>query len=232
MKLHCFYTPNNKILKDKFESTICDDYEIICHPVDFDLMAGSLGGGLKIWLFKLNDIINVIKENWSQTILYSDIDIQFFKPIRTIVEDAIRDKDLVFQREGGLKCVNIGFMAIRCNDKTLSFFKKILKIVEETRQWDQKVISDQIKQEGTLSWGFFPHEIWSWSQGGHWGNVALHHATGVNLPAEKLKQMAFVSWTRKFHMIGFSIFILKVYTLIFHRRSALIFKRHPLERLT
>jgi len=132
-------------MEKRFIETFKDKDEIEIIIADLPTVKGAtICGGYEVWLFKTNDIIQRIKENMGEVILYTDIDIQFFKPIKNHIEKALIDNDIVFQRnptpaEGLL---NIGFMAIRCSSKTLKFWNKVLEHLKKDKLHDQQIVQD------------------------------------------------------------------------------------------
>ncbi len=149
------------------------------------------GGGQDIWIFKTKLIIELIEENFGNSIIFSDIDIQFFRETESIIKESLGKYDMVFQGENKFSGVNIGFMAFNCNNMVLDFWKEVLKIVEKEGEWDQKVVNNLI-MENKVNWGYFPEEIWNWFLTSEWKSIALHHAVGVRSLNMKLFQMKIV----------------------------------------
>jgi len=78
-------------------------------------------------------------------------------------------------------------MAIRCNEKTLAFFKAVLKVPFEGRDFaDQDVINDLLKQGfPPVQWGLFPRDIYQVMLGLVPRSIALHHACATPGPYYK-----------------------------------------------
>ena len=65
-------------------------------------------------------IIDAIRQNLNDIII-SDIDIIFYKPVILIILENMINNDICFQKEKENLGINIGFISIYCNEKTLQF---------------------------------------------------------------------------------------------------------------
>ena len=204
MKLYTFYNKRFEKLKERFLATIKDDYEIKCVYLDFDSPGKR---DIRTLIIKSQFIHNAIKENMGHVIIFSDIDIQFFLPTRGIVEKYIKNNDMVFQCEYApiIQGVNTGFMALRCNENVLNFWKSVVKIMRETRMppKDQTIVRfllgfypnypgllpDAIL-ERSIKWTVFPRSVWvCTSYKAIPPHIILHHAAYSRYQDEKLAQM-------------------------------------------
>lgn len=195
MKLYIFYNKEYEPMKEKFLLSLKDDYEVIAHSVRYDREFAS-GGGKPTWVTKTNIILKSIKENIGFPVIISDIDIIFFKKTESIVLDALQDADIVFQREYDKSGVNLGFVAMRCNNNTLRFWEMVLSQVQNTNCWDQLVVNKMLYWDKyNISWKRFPSQICNSTQSGLCGltkathfiwrlfkNTYLRHE--VNMPIE------------------------------------------------
>jgi len=196
IKLYTFHNDDFKKLKERFLSTLKDDYEVICKQQDLRVGDKVWCGGETVWLFKTRLIIDAIKANWDDVIIISDIDIQFFKPTKEIVFRAIAARDIVFQRNAPLGHVkiNIGFMAIRCNERCLTMFEWVFAKIMETKKHDQKLVEVYLENHpGRINYALFPKKIFAYNpiaiHHGLTHGIALHHAIWVRSGSEKLSQM-------------------------------------------
>src|SRR5277367_302503 len=119
MRLYALYTPSHEILKDDFflpsiEATQ-DDFEIIlefceqtCRTAEF-----MSEGWTATTMRKVDLILRAIKENWGEVFIFSDVDIQFFSPIKEVILTLMKDKDIIMQKNNpdGVLCT--GFFACR-----------------------------------------------------------------------------------------------------------------------
>ncbi|CAE8585296.1 unnamed protein product [Polarella glacialis] len=210
MRLFFFYDANFKPLRDNLVETLQE-----AAPHDFDLqedfiedlgvMKNRAGGGVPTYLYKaqkIKDALDAVPEG--EVFVFCDVDIQFFAPVRHIVEEAVKGVDLVLQREFEDIGVNIGFLAIRNTPATHRFWAHIHAEITRTQALDQRVVNNTLysgmaKTEFGLDWGRFPLEVWasSMAQSGrippqlvlHHANFTIERCTSYD-PSVKLAQMA------------------------------------------
>lgn len=184
MKLFSFCNSGYESMKKIFLDSCKDEYDITISDIETDNVVGCRSN--KIWLFKTRKIIETINQNYGQKIIFCDIDIQFFKPTRDVIEKS-SEVDVLFQFEDGQIC--IGFMVINCNERTQTFFEEVLKRCEN-HEWDQDVIRKKVK-EGKISWGLLPKQIWCYTPSEKIPplDIACHHATWAYSLEEKIAQM-------------------------------------------
>jgi len=150
MKLYSMCTQSQKILKDNwFLSTIQDDFDIRIKMFDrgADNQQEKVYGSLefnKMMFQKAELIIEAIKENWNNVFIYSDIDVQFFKPFKKYIVKLIRNYDIRFQKDSPYGTTCAGFFVCKGNEKTLKIFTHVKKILEEISfsKDDQAVLND------------------------------------------------------------------------------------------
>ena len=158
MKIYYFYNQKFSRIVRMFESSMKDDFKLKPIEVDNDIHFGK-----NLWLLKPKLIVDAIKENIRNEgiIVFSDVDILFFDRVIPIIKEHIKGKEILFQREHGWtgdpkdfwkhNCplghdgVNIGFIAIRCNHRSLSFWEKVCFAVKHTATWDQEVVNFLLK---------------------------------------------------------------------------------------
>jgi cobalamin biosynthesis Co2+ chelatase CbiK len=165
-------------LKNLFLASVKDDWEII---IEHFGNGGDVGTEewFSILRRRVQFLAEKIKENFGQTIIWSDIDVQFFKSCDYYIDEAIKDKDIVFMDEGRKNEVNCGFVVINCNQKTLEFYESILKIdLENYRLGDQSVVNELLKENAVdLKWGVLPKQFWAKTTGGlPPSDIVMHHA--------------------------------------------------------
>ena len=136
------------------------------------------------WGFKLNMILGALKaQPPGAIILISDIDIVYFRPIAPIISYSTENRmehgellDMVFQRNDDDSMeANIGFMALRCNERVIRFWEAVRDMVrkrEENKKpeingGDQRVVNKFLMNPGILGtatdlrWGLLPPDICS-----------------------------------------------------------------------
>jgi len=209
IKLYTFYTPSHeKLFFQWFLPSLQDDFELIVKKYPQECPSGSFWkkGWGKTMLRKVNLILRGIKENWGNFFIYSDIDIQFFRPMQELIIKAIKDKDIVFQLNFPSGEVCAGFFVCKGNTRTQVLWENIKKIMIETKHpSDQKALNSIIRSpnyEG-VTWGYLPVEFFGAGtltgvSGTRWhpgdflqvpDNIVLHHATCTRGVENKVKQL-------------------------------------------
>lgn len=217
MKLYTFYSENFLPLKKIFSKSLKDNFDVEYVLFDFDADKGKTGGGYNIWIFKTKLIIDLIRENLGEIIVFSDIDIQFFKKTEPIIRECLQNNDIVFQRENGLTKVNIGFIGLNCNSKVLGFWEEVLKIILEKKMWDQQVVNDLLLAENKLNWDYFPVSIWNWNLSQSWKSIVLHHSIGTGDLRLKQFQMRIVKYVYHLKLINNFEFTYKISRKIYRK---------------
>lgn len=185
MKLYAYYTEEMSQLKDLFFNSIKDDWDINIEK--WDSFDGNSNFGSEqfrlITTKKLYFLLEKIKENIGSIIIYSDVDIQFFRSCNNIILDLIDGNDLLFQSEkvNSNKVINSGFIVIRCNENTLKMFKECsdMRIDKNvTSYFDQTILQYYITTNTYIRWTVLPIEFYNRSFGvAIPQNIVLHHAT-------------------------------------------------------
>ena len=186
LKLYSIYTKETRALKDIFIRSIQDDWELnigCINEVDVDGNFGTLEFG-QLMRKRIEYLTTIIKENWNDIIIWSDIDIQFFRGCSRLLMDTIDEYDLVFQSEHWpSKEINAGFIVIRCNQKTFLFFKSVLQFKLESLKYFDQSAMNQILSKNTLNlkWDILPPQFWAMSHDTlPPKNIVLHHANCTN----------------------------------------------------
>lgn len=221
IKLYTFYSNDFLPLKKRFSRTLKDNFDVEYIFFDKKEVGYGTGGGYTTWIYKTELLIKLIEENISKIIVFSDIDIQFFKKTEKIIEECLIENDIVFQGENKFKEANIGFIACRCNNEVLGFWKEVLVIVSEKKRWDQQVVNDLLFSGYSIKWGYFPDSIWNWHMSPCWKSIVLHHSIGAGDLKLKLFQMKIVwvvyylKWLNNFNI-----------TFKYSRKIYRIYKNH------
>lgn len=202
MKVFGVYSEENKILKENwFLKTLADDLEL-----NFKYLGSNSGENVSFssdyWFKALRKrheyLCQAIRDNQGDVILSTDVDIQFFGPCLPLINKFIKGKDIVFQSEWWPPTgeVNCGFVAIKCNEKTLEFYKKVAEMeFEKMPLGDQSAINMLLRdQSNNLEWGVFPPQIWAKSHGcAPPDDVVVHHANCTFNTTQKVKQLKLVN---------------------------------------
>ena len=167
--MYAVYTDEVKGLKDIFQASIKDDWdvELIILEKRAKVMAISKAPDGIISLEKRNEFqIRTIKENWGRVIIWSDIDIQFHAKCSDLINIALSGKDVVYQAEHwSKKEANVGFAAIRCNEKTLELYTSVLQYDLKSLPFsDQSAINDILsKNRIGIEWDVLPNQFYAMS---------------------------------------------------------------------
>jgi len=148
IKLYAFYTPSHKaLLDDWFLPSLKDDFELVLECREQKCQGGVYrkDGWVDAVAYTADMVIRGIKENWGGYFIYSDVDIQFFRPIKKIVKELIVNNDMVIQkaRPSGSPCS--GFFVCRGNDRTLFLWEEIRRRLNDKayREANPEDIGDQ-----------------------------------------------------------------------------------------
>jgi len=133
MKWYFFYTPNYHFYKNHIESRLNNsNFEVEPLLVNELKLSNVIHHFLNNTL-KIELVIECIKKNMSNYIIFSDATIYINDKVEELYNYIISQKnhsnDIYLPQE--YDHLNIGFMLINCNEKTLSFFENILTIMNE-----------------------------------------------------------------------------------------------------
>ena len=78
----------------------------------------------KPWVLKVSTIINAIKDNFLDTIIYSGYRCAVFSNFEDFIRCNILDYDLLIQRDSPFGVFCAGFMVIKCNQTPYHFLKE------------------------------------------------------------------------------------------------------------
>lgn len=193
MNIHVFFNEGQKILFDRyFFPSLRDDWRVVTHRIDDVERDQNFGTqGFKAIIHqKIHTLVHDIlpREAGGQGFLLSDVDIQFFKSCAPIVRQSLKTYDIVFQRENRrTQEVNTGFIAMRPTRDVINFWKIVdSEMLNSLHQPvflnEQAVANDLLKSGIPLNWGFFPDQIWAWSNHHLFPSllllpgICLHHA--------------------------------------------------------
>jgi hypothetical protein len=142
MKWYFFYTPNYHFYKNKIIKSLNDSkFEI--NPLEILPFKLSEAGENKHHFdnitIKIELLINCIKENMNNKILFTDATI-YINPNKTDELYSYLNK-ITCDGEVDIALVpyNIGFMLLNCNNKTLNFWEKVLEIMKKKMDLGEKV---------------------------------------------------------------------------------------------
>lgn len=154
IKLYYFYSSIYVFYHEHIQSRLSNYVEL--NPIMIEDIKEYSGDhqftGLTI---KLDLLIEAILQNMGETIIFSDATIFVHHENNSKFEEYImqyKDYDLVFIDESANKIYNIGFITIKCSEKTLNFFKDALEIMNtKQRNHDQASINFLLNPFGIYS---------------------------------------------------------------------------------
>ncbi len=194
--LYTFYNSAFENLKDRFLSTIQDDYDIHCMRCDFDTGGQPIDKAVEMFIARGNIINQAISENIGKTIILADIDIQFFGKTEPIVRKAAETNRMTFQKgePSSNRSKNMGFIALRCDEQVLGFWKDVLEEIKASERWEEVIVNEMLEKRKDIEYGLFPDEIWTPLIPTRPEGIVLHHAICAGVTErDKLRQMNRVS---------------------------------------
>ena len=213
IKLYAIYTPSHAILKDKwFLPSIQDDFDLV---IEFHKQTCSSAsfmdtGWTSTTVKKVELIIRAIEENWGKIFIFSDVDIQFFAPIQNKIEQLMKDKDMVIQKNHPNGQLCSGFFACRGNEKTLQLWQDAYKLMHNNKEIsDQKALNYCLRGKKSkenkykVIWDYLPSIFFGAATltGHGWKpkrklpvpkNIVMHHANWTKGIKNKIAQLNYV----------------------------------------
>jgi len=212
MRIYTAYSPSHEVFKPWFKTI----YEV--HP-DIDIKYYTLqqhcptaefssNGWNKTTGEKLEKILQIFDDyDEVNYFIFSDIDVQFFRPIREYAA-LLKQYDVVFQNDygplGSQQCT--GFFYCKKSNETRKMFAKALEINHNYRD-DQESVQQALQlcnvKHSLLSQEFFTYGMF-WKEqwlGDHFDippkfnipkNIAIHHSNWVKGLRDKLELLQIV----------------------------------------
>lgn len=208
MKIFFYSTPHFQPIRDQFVASIKDDWELReLKLADFESQ-NEVGGGMDSSFAKVFLISCAFRETEpGETFIISDTDIVFYSRCTEIIEGLMKDNQMCISRERKEGGFNIGFMVMKNEDATKSFWmdvhsrmekrglslneggsKEIAQIVDQTLV-NALIYSNHYPQ---LKVSFLPDCFWNWSRGDLNKDIVLHHANCTLGIESKIIQFEYV----------------------------------------
>lgn len=207
MKLYCCFTPAHQVLfDDYFLPSVPDGFSVTPNRIAIEGAGDFLSPEFVqcIWQ-KVDLILETVVENFGGIIVWSDIDIQCFELSVADLASELGDSDVAFQREGrNTTDVNTGFIACRCNERTLAFFQKVKgALLQNPTTNEQHVVNELLRAgEPGIAWTHLPFTYYARTHG--WPpprRLALYHANGTmgsNGVWRKIQQFKELAFLRRY----------------------------------
>ena len=184
MNLYSIFTPSHRhMYENYFLTSIPDEFKLHIKEIPQECPTGSFyeEGWDKTCFRKVELFEEICKENFGETFIFSDVDIQFFGKIKDVMIDELGDLDIACQDD--ITTYSSGFFICRCNDRTLKMFQNMKEFYNKE---DQTSLNDQIHicNHKFLSRRFFTfgHVVprpWNGEDFHIPDDILIHHANWV-----------------------------------------------------
>lgn len=210
IKLYAMYTPSHEVLlRDWFLPSIQDSFELKIELHEQDCPDGHYKhqGWTTTTGKKVDLIIRAIEENMGDFFVFSDVDIQFFRPIAEIITQLMEEYDLVVQKNHPHGTLCSGFFVCRATEKTLALWRDVREYMRNHKGVsDQGALNACLVHHGNpynVSWSLLPDEFFSAGTftGTCWNakkslyipvDIVLHHANWTEGVDQKIAQLDWV----------------------------------------
>ncbi len=204
MKIFCCYTPShNKLYHDDFLPTIPAGFTVQSEIIEM------FGEGhydspqfVPCVVKKVALILQSLREHAGSVIIWSDVDIRFYRLTPDLALAELGERDIVFQAAGVPSYdINSGFFICRCNQRVIDFFERVRHALlnECAGEIEERVINKLLPtlSDDELSWCMLPRPFYARSN--KWPpprDLVLHHANstpglnGVELKHRHLREVA------------------------------------------
>ena len=204
MKIFCCYTPShNKLYHDDFLPTIPAGFTVQSEIIEM------FGEGhydspqfVPCVVKKVDLILQSLREHAGGVIIWSDVDIRFYRLTPDLALAELGERDIAFQAAGvPAYDINSGFFICRCNQRVIAFFERIRHALlnEYSGEIEERVMNKLLPtlKESELSWSMLPRSFYARSS--KWPpprDLVLHHANstpgrnGVKFKHRHLREVA------------------------------------------
>jgi hypothetical protein len=156
MKWYYFFTPDYEFWHRHIQESLNDHFTLVSLEIEPSSLRLNEGPGhhFKGCPVKLDLVIECIQANIGDSIVFSDSTLHFnrtrVQELAEYVQELAERADLIFADNRIDKDVNIGVMLIRCNRRTLRFWKRV-RAGFSRNQWDQQLVNDALAAQGSLA---------------------------------------------------------------------------------
>ena len=216
LKILAFYTPSHAEIFDKY---FLPSFDVINKDKDFCLEVKlqedqyvkdgvyHTHGWAKTQINKIEFYKNQAIENYGEYLIFSDVDIQFFRNFKSNILKKIKNYDLVAQQSASKQWLidkghNLcsGFFIFKANKKVISLFETTQNCIDISND----NVADQIClniNKDSVNWGKLSKKYFNTGMvtgGQEWGSVKakyipkdlyLHHANFVKTLPKKMEAM-------------------------------------------
>ncbi|XHR28073.1 MAG: putative nucleotide-diphospho-sugar transferase [Chthoniobacteraceae bacterium] len=208
MKFFCCYTEGHRLLfEEYFRPSLPKEVELrstlLPGPGAGDFLSAEF---LECISRKVKLVITSLREHSGELLVWTDIDILFFRPVVAELEQLLAQsgKKILFQREGKrVAHVNTGFFVCRASEELAVFFERVLALLKSNPRINEQAAVNQLLEEGCgLDFGYLPFSYYARTHG--WPppeDLALYHANatpGKNGQRKKIRQFKEIAWVRRY----------------------------------
>lgn len=207
LKVCTLLTPSHlQLAYDWFLPTLPHDCQLIWEIREQVCPSGVYmeEGYQRILQEKTDMIMRLIKEFPGEIIVYSDVDIQFFKSFKNEILQLMKGKDFLIQK-GSKKSICAGFFVFRANEKVLIMFEEIQKKMNANIKTNDQIEMARILlgKNCLIRWDYLPITYFSggseteriWNPGDYMRvpeKIVMHHATWTLGIENKIAQLSYV----------------------------------------
>jgi len=161
MKLFSFYTPSHRIFKERwFAPSLKENYECIFEECPQECETGQFmaEGWIRTMMRKVDLIVRAIRKNPGEVFVYSDVDVQFFRPMQELLSKLMEGKELLVQQNApaGMPAEMLcaGFFVCRANRRTLKLWRTVRDCTRTLKDLnEQSVLNGLLAGDGRqLEW--------------------------------------------------------------------------------
>lgn len=153
-----------KYFKPSFDMHVSDEYNLRPVFIEQNQADGDYYGTnwTLITRSKIESMINELHSAASEYVLFSDMDVIFVDKVKNKIEQALKDKDIVFQIDNKKGTYCTGFFAARTNDRVKDFFNYYLEKYNLGKDDQDNMYSIlNIRIDTSLRVGGLPREFFS-----------------------------------------------------------------------
>ena len=217
MKIYCCFTPAHEILfRQEFLPSIPETFSVHAESIEVagpgDFLSPEF---LHCINQKISLIIESLRTNLGDIIVWADIDIRVFSLSPSKLVSELGEYDIAFQREGKKgEYVNTGFFVCRANQRVIDFFRRVSAALHDDPHVNEQIVVNRLlDDQSALSWTHLPLRYYARTHG--WpppSDLALYHANATMGPAgvaRKLGQFRDLDLLRRFPILGLAITCVK-----------------------
>lgn len=162
MRIYTISTESFKYFVNNIELELnkIKDVNFFCKYID-DLPENYRKTSFKLKYIHENIILE--PKNYGSQVIFVDCTVLFDHSMYNLFLESInKDLDIMIAKEYKSSTrVNIGVMAIKCNEKVADFFKQMICTIDQYGSWDQTIFHQFLhneKHSKNLNWDFFDRE--------------------------------------------------------------------------